>query len=93
MGLKENVIIGKLIPAGSGLMSRRTLIAARAQEEPLLPEMGGGGVAVLEAGDALDDLDDDDDDEDTEDLLGGEIIVDGLDDSFGFVGEEGDEEE
>jgi DNA-directed RNA polymerase subunit beta' len=60
MGLKENVIIGKLIPAGSGLMSRRIQMAEAAQEEALLPEMGGG-VAVLE-GDELDDgLDEDED--------------------------------
>jgi len=48
MGLKENVIIGKLIPAGSGLMSRRAQIAEGEAEEQLLPAMGG--VAVLEGG-------------------------------------------
>ncbi|MDB5074122.1 MAG: rpoC [Chloroflexi bacterium] len=48
MGLKENVIIGKLIPAGSGLMSRRAQIAEGEAEEQLLPSMGG--VAVLEGG-------------------------------------------
>jgi len=48
MGLKENVIIGKLIPAGSGLMSRRTAIAEGDAEEQLMP--GRGGIAVLEGG-------------------------------------------
>ena len=47
MGLKENVIIGKLIPAGSGLMSRRTQMAEEDAEEQLFQS---GGVAMLERG-------------------------------------------
>jgi hypothetical protein len=39
-----------LIPAGSGLMSRRAAIAEGEAEENLLPAMGGG-VAVLEGDD------------------------------------------
>ncbi len=45
MGLKENVIIGKLIPAGSGLLSRRLAIAEGDRIEAL-PE--SGGIALLE---------------------------------------------
>ncbi len=47
LGLKENVIIGKLIPAGSGLVSRRAAMAAEEAEEQLFQ---GGGVAMLERG-------------------------------------------
>jgi DNA-directed RNA polymerase subunit beta' len=69
MGLKENVIIGKLIPAGSGLLSRRAAIAEGDREEQLLPEVGG--VATLEEGDGLGDGLDFEDGLDGDDLLGG----------------------
>jgi DNA-directed RNA polymerase subunit beta' len=58
MGLKENVIIGKLIPAGSGLMSRRQAMIEADQEEQALPDMGGVAVLEAEQDDGLD-LDDD----------------------------------
>jgi DNA-directed RNA polymerase subunit beta' len=58
MGLKENVIIGKLIPAGSGLMSRRQAMGEADEEQEVLSDLGG--VAVLE-GDRDDGLDFEDD--------------------------------
>ena len=36
MGLKENVIIGKLIPAGTGLPEVEDVLVRREQEEPLI---------------------------------------------------------
>jgi len=57
LGLKENVIIGKLIPAGSGLASRRQAIADGARQEQALPELAS--VALLDGDGVLDDgLDD-----------------------------------
>ena len=73
LGLKENVIIGKLIPAGTGLQSRRdqlewmpkpralaAMFGADDEELPTLPP---------EEKLSLDDLDDDDEDDETTDLL------------------------
>ena len=39
VGLKENVIIGKLIPAGSGLMAYRDYNTTRTPESRLQPEV------------------------------------------------------
>jgi DNA-directed RNA polymerase subunit beta' len=65
VGLKENVIIGKLIPAGSGFVQRRRDQLARQQaasgQLPSVPAVAsvgaapGGGVSTLEA--VLDSLD------------------------------------
>ncbi|WP_026369987.1 DNA-directed RNA polymerase subunit beta' [Kallotenue papyrolyticum] len=46
-GLKENVVIGKLIPAGTGLQQRRQLAAARAQAAAGDGALSGGAVATL----------------------------------------------
>jgi DNA-directed RNA polymerase subunit beta' len=90
MGLKENVIIGKLIPAGSGLLSRRLAIAEGDRIEAL-PE--SGGIALLEGdGLGLDDetggadifadlaegLDDLDEVEEVEDPLDLDVLEDDL---------------
>ena len=40
MGLKENVIIGKLIPAGTGMEYYRNIEVERAEPIPLGVEMG-----------------------------------------------------
>src|SRR6058998_1926603 len=72
LGLKENVIIGKLIPAGTGLASRREQLdwmpKARAlaglfgaEEEPVLPTLVPEELS-------LEDLDDDEDEEGAEEL-------------------------
>src|SRR5439155_18340479 len=73
LGLKENVIIGKLIPAGTGLPSRREQLdwmpKARAlaamfgtdEEEEELPTLPPEELS-------LEDLDDDEDDEAAEEL-------------------------
>jgi DNA-directed RNA polymerase subunit beta' len=72
LGLKENVIIGKLIPAGTGLPSRRDQLdwmpKARAlaamfgtDEEEELPTLPPEELS-------LEDLDDDEDDETAEEL-------------------------
>jgi DNA-directed RNA polymerase subunit beta' len=78
LGLKENVIIGKLIPAGSGLMSRRAAIIEGDRAEQLLPEVAGG-VATLEAA-AGDGLDDFEDGLEAEDLPGADLLPDFDDD-------------
>jgi DNA-directed RNA polymerase subunit beta' len=73
LGLKENVIIGKLIPAGTGLPSRREQLdwmpKARAlaamfgtDEEEELPTLPPEELS-------LEDLDDEDEDEDTAEEL------------------------
>ncbi len=50
LGLKENVIIGKLIPAGTG-MNRYRSIVVKAVADPYLPEEAiGGEEALLEDG-------------------------------------------
>ena len=70
LGLKENVIIGKLIPAGSGLASRRQAIADGARQEQTLPELAS--VALLDGDRGLDDgLDDFEDGLESGDLLAG----------------------
>ncbi|MGH2345014.1 MAG: DNA-directed RNA polymerase subunit beta', partial [Chloroflexota bacterium] len=82
MGLKENVIIGKLIPAGSGLLSRRLAIAEGDRIEQLSEV---GGVALLDAEDVG--LDEEGDGADifadlpeaAEDIEEGEESEDGLD--------------
>jgi DNA-directed RNA polymerase subunit beta' len=48
-GLKENVIIGKLIPAGSGFGVNRDAKKPNALADANLSAMTGGGTAVLEA--------------------------------------------
>ncbi len=47
-GLKENVIIGRLIPAGSGLATYRETQVAAVEEEPERPEVEGIEVAFEE---------------------------------------------
>jgi DNA-directed RNA polymerase subunit beta' len=86
LGLKENVIIGKLIPAGSGLISRRLAIIEGDRQEAMLPE--SGGVATLVPGaDLGDGLDDFDDVLDADDMPGGELSAGFGDDLFGIEGD------
>jgi DNA-directed RNA polymerase subunit beta' len=54
-GLKENVIIGKLIPAGSGVAGRAGILPTSAADEAALAAMtDGGGVATLDEEQASD---------------------------------------
>jgi DNA-directed RNA polymerase subunit beta' len=54
VGLKENVIIGKLIPAGSGFVQRRRELQARQQRATArlaaVPAVAGIGVGATAAG-------------------------------------------
>jgi DNA-directed RNA polymerase subunit beta' len=67
LGLKENVIIGKLIPAGTGLASRREQLDWMPKARALAGLFGAEEeepIPVLPAEElSLEDLDDDDDDE------------------------------
>ena len=64
VGLKENVIIGKLIPAGSGMAQRRREQIARQQQaaarlaaSPAVASVGvGAGVGTLLSSTVLDSL-------------------------------------
>ncbi len=70
LGLKENVIIGKLIPAGTGLQSRRDQLDWMPKPKALAGLFGSDEDEELPALPAeelsLEDLDDDDEDEDTD---------------------------
>ncbi|OUM95044.1 MAG: DNA-directed RNA polymerase subunit beta' [Thermobacillus sp. ZCTH02-B1] len=46
LGLKENVIIGKLIPAGTGMAHYRSIRLSGTEEDPQAPEEALEGVAV-----------------------------------------------
>ncbi len=64
-GLKENVIIGKLIPAGSGFYGPDSVVTSTLDEANLTNMLeDGGGVAVLEKAE----------DEDLQDLMSGGLI-------------------
>jgi DNA-directed RNA polymerase subunit beta' len=64
-GLKENVIIGKLIPAGSGFYGASPVVTSDLDEANLTNMLeDGGGVAVLE----------DADDEDVQELMRNDLI-------------------
>ena len=41
VGLKENVIIGKLIPAGTGMMRYQSIVSVAPDAEPLRSRTGG----------------------------------------------------
>ncbi|HET7701375.1 MAG TPA: DNA-directed RNA polymerase subunit beta' [Candidatus Limnocylindria bacterium] len=74
LGLKENVIIGKLIPAGTGLQSRRDQLEWMPKPKALAAMFGSDDedLPVLPPEDeviSLDDLDDDDEDDETTDIL------------------------
>src|SRR5688500_10537041 len=74
LGLKENVIIGKLIPAGTGLQSRRDQLEWMPTPKALAAMFGSDDeeLPVLPPEDeviSLDDLDDDDEDDETTDIL------------------------
>jgi DNA-directed RNA polymerase subunit beta' len=69
LGLKENVIIGKLIPAGTGLPARREQLEWMPKPKPLSAMFGADDDEEIPAIPAdenlsLDDLDDDDEDGD-----------------------------
>jgi len=73
LGLKENVIIGKLIPAGTGLASRRDTLEWMPKPKALAAMFGSDdedlpALPPEEETLSLDDLDDDDEDE-TADIL------------------------
>jgi DNA-directed RNA polymerase subunit beta' len=72
LGLKENVIIGKLIPAGTGLLSRREQLDWMPKARALAGLFGAEEevpIPVLPAEElSLEDLDDDDDEEGGEGL-------------------------
>jgi DNA-directed RNA polymerase subunit beta' len=83
LGLKENVIIGKLIPAGTGLASRRDQLdwmpKARAlaglfgtEEEETIPVLPPEELS-------LEDLDDDEEDENGEGVEGLEEVAEPTD--------------
>ncbi|MFN2520918.1 MAG: DNA-directed RNA polymerase subunit beta' [Candidatus Limnocylindria bacterium] len=80
LGLKENVIIGKLIPAGTGLPSRREQLEWMPKPRVLAGIFGvdDDDVApVIPPEDlSLDDLDDDDDEDEDDDLEAGLEVVD-----------------
>jgi len=73
LGLKENVIIGKLIPAGTGLQSRRDQLEWMPKPRALAAMFGTDDeelpVLPPEETLSLDDLDDDDDEDETTDIL------------------------
>jgi DNA-directed RNA polymerase subunit beta' len=74
LGLKENVIIGKLIPAGTGLQSRRDQLDWMPKPKALAGLFGSDEeeeLPTLPADEALslEDLDDDDEDEGDTDIL------------------------
>ena len=75
-GLKENVIIGKLIPAGSGFFGPASAGTSDLDEANLTNMIEGGAVAVLEQAE----------EEDLQDLMTGGLIA-GTGDSEGEVGE------
>ena len=70
LGLKENVIIGKLIPAGTGLLSRREQLDWMPKPKALAGLFGADEeelpIPPPEEGLSLEDLDDDDEEEDTD---------------------------
>jgi DNA-directed RNA polymerase subunit beta' len=72
LGLKENVIIGKLIPAGTGLASRRDQLDWMPKARALAGLFGAEeeeAIPVLPPEElSLEDLDDDDDEEGGEGL-------------------------
>jgi len=73
LGLKENVIIGKLIPAGTGLPSRREQLDWMPKPRALAGLFGSDDeeLPVLPPDEtlSLEDLDDDDEDEQETDIL------------------------
>ncbi|MGH2499039.1 MAG: DNA-directed RNA polymerase subunit beta' [Candidatus Limnocylindria bacterium] len=73
LGLKENVIIGKLIPAGTGLAQRREQLDWMPKPRALAAMFGADEdeAASLEPEEelSLEDLDDDDDEENGDDLV------------------------
>ena len=74
LGLKENVIIGKLIPAGTGLASRRDTLEWMPKPKALAAMFGSDdedlpALPPEEETLSLDDLDDDDEDDETTDIL------------------------
>ncbi len=79
LGLKENVIIGKLIPAGTGLASRREQLAWLPKPKPLAAMFGADEEELAtqppEEDLSLEDLDEDEEEEDEEGLeaLDGEL--------------------
>ncbi len=75
-GLKENVIIGKLIPAGSGFFGPASAGTSDLDEANLTNMIDGGTVAVVEPAE----------EEDLQDLMTGGLIA-GTSDSNGEVGE------
>jgi DNA-directed RNA polymerase subunit beta' len=79
VGLKENVIIGKLIPAGTGLLARRrareALLAGEIEELELLEGDGLNGDAL--PGDGIP-FDEDEDDDDFDALPEGELVDAGI---------------
>lgn len=81
LGLKENVIIGKLIPAGTGMQHYRNVEIERTDEssETMLNLLSGARVSISEGGDdseifantaqnVFEDFDDDDDDFDDDEF-------------------------
>jgi DNA-directed RNA polymerase subunit beta' len=64
-GLKENVIIGKLIPAGSGFFGPSPAVTSDLDEANLVTMIEGGNVAVLEQAE----------EEDLQDLMIGGLIA------------------
>ncbi len=73
LGLKENVIIGKLIPAGTGLPSRREQLDWLPKPRPLSAMLGGEDeeLPTLPAEEelSLEDLEDEDEEEELTDIL------------------------
>ena len=55
IGLKENVIIGKLIPAGTGMKMYRNIDVFDANQEPPKPEFTSYGEAELEQNETIED--------------------------------------
>jgi len=76
LGLKENVIIGKLIPAGTGMPARREQLEWMPKPRPLAGVFGAEEeeLPTLPAEDelSLEDLEDEDEDEELGDILGEE---------------------
>ncbi|MGN1098416.1 MAG: DNA-directed RNA polymerase subunit beta', partial [Clostridia bacterium] len=89
VGLKENVIIGKLIPAGTGVpMYRDVEIDVDEVVEPVIsPDMGDDEIVFS------DEMDDDMEDIDFNDDEDGELFGELSDDSFDFSGFSQDDKE
>ncbi|MBN2705415.1 MAG: DNA-directed RNA polymerase subunit beta' [Deltaproteobacteria bacterium] len=79
-GLKENVIMGRLIPAGSGQRIYRNLKVGMSEEDKiLLQEAAAAAAAAAKASEAALLINDDNDDDFSADFYAGEVVAEARD--------------